>query len=481
MKFDNSYLSLGEKFFRRNKPEKAPCASLFLWNQSLADELGFDPEQQLSIQQRADIFSGNEYLDGSEPVALAYAGHQFGNFVAQLGDGRAHLLGEVIDTLGNRKDIQLKGSGTTDFSRNGDGRYAMGPAIREYLMSEFMHALGIPTARSLCVCETGETVYREQPQPGAVLTRIAASHIRVGTFEYLAARGYHAEIASLADHVIQRHYPHITATGPERLLELLSAVMGKQIALVVEWLRVGFIHGVMNTDNTTISGETIDFGPCAMINHYDPETVFSSIDRQARYAFGNQPTIISWNMARLAETFLPLIDQNEKRAIDKASDIIAGFGTQFSQQYFNMMARKLGIKECQEDDQKLISELLEIMQQNRLDYTITFDRLTRFLNNKVRIDQKLTDWLSNWQNRLQQQNLSTSEVQQLMRRHNPMVIARNHHMEQVLAECLQSGSADAAEEFLRVLRSPYSETRHTLNYQDAPLDGDIHYKTFCGT
>ncbi len=480
MKFDNSFLQLGEQFYRRNHPESVSSPALFLWNASLADELGFD-NQVFRSDELAQMLCGNRPIPGAEPVALAYAGHQFGNFVPQLGDGRAHLLGEIIDRQQQRRDLQLKGSGPTDFSRNGDGRYALGPAIREFIMSEFVHALGIPTARSLAVCKTGETVFRDSPQEGAVVSRIAASHIRVGTFEYLAARNQHEAIVKLVDYVIARHYPHITETGTERVCQLLEAVMSRQIDLVVAWLRVGFIHGVLNTDNTTISGETIDFGPCAMINHYDPETVFSSIDRQGRYAFGNQPTIISWNMARLAETLLPVIDTDEKQAIEKASAIIQSFSDHFLSRYHKMMSEKLGLIKSQETDQQLVRDLLELMHQHKLDYTITFNQLTRYVKDpSVKIEEPLHQWLSRWQQRLDQQD-DRQACYQCMRQNNPLVIARNHHMEAVLAECLRSDSADAAEDFLKALRSPYAENQYTLKYQDAPADGDINYKTFCGT
>jgi len=313
MMFSNSYTQLGETFFQKIKPTPVSDPALFLWNDELAETLPVAKHLSADFEEMANVFSGNKILSGSEPIALAYAGHQFGNFVAQLGDGRAHLLGEVIDTKGVRKDIQLKGSGPTTFSRNGDGRCALGPAIREFIMGESMHALGVTTSRSLAVTTTGEQVYRETIQPGAVVTRIASSHLRVGTFEYFAARDNYQAVETLSDYAIERHYPDLNEAGNQRFELLLSSVIEKQIQLIVEWLRVGFIHGVMNTDNTTIAGETIDYGPCAMLGIYDPKTVFSSIDRQGRYAFGNQPTIAQWNMARFAETLLPLVSSDEKK------------------------------------------------------------------------------------------------------------------------------------------------------------------------
>ncbi|MEW8586955.1 MAG: protein adenylyltransferase SelO family protein, partial [Candidatus Thiodiazotropha sp.] len=338
--------------------------------------------------------------------ALAYAGHQFGHFVPQLGDGRAHLIGEIVDRSGERRDIQLKGSGQTAFSRSGDGRYALGPAIREYIMGEAMHALDIPTTRSLAVTTTGEAVYRETVQPGAVLTRIASSHLRVGTFEYFAARENRLALEQLCDFAIDRHYPELEEGGDERFLQLFDKVMQRQIDLVVEWLRVGFIHGVMNTDNTAISGETIDFGPCAMMGTYSPKTVFSSIDRDGRYAFGNQPAIAQWNMARFAETLLPLIDKNEKQAIETLGARVETFSSLFKQRYLQMMASKLGLSKLTSAEKALILALLDRLERKRLDYTTSFDRLTRSLSSQSVAQQlidELADWYADWRLRLTSQ------------------------------------------------------------------------------
>jgi len=480
----NRYAQLGSEFGQQIPPHSVTNPFVFLWNDSLADELGITPENGIRLTQRAEYFSGNRLLPGSEPFAMAYAGHQFGNFVPQLGDGRAHLLGDVCDSLGNYRELQLKGSGPTAFSRNGDGRYAMGPAIREFIMSEAMHALGISTTRCLSVINSDETVFRETPQRGSIVTRVAASHVRVGSFEFFAARGNYPALEKLADYVIARHYPEITNDTSDRFVQLLDAAMQKQIALIVDWLRVGFIHGVMNTDNTALSGETIDFGPCAMLGVYDRETVYSSIDRQGRYAFGNQPTIAQWNMARFAETLIPLVDKNEEKAIDKVSEVISNFPQHFINAFHRMMANKLGIFRTDETSKKLIDELLELLQERQLDYTISFNWLTRSLSSTIAKQQALKDfgnWFEHWQHHLEQQPQSADESQQLMQKNNPQVIARNHHMEAVLASCLETGLPDAANDFLDVLRSPYELTDKTALYQDAPSHGDRDYKTFCGT
>ncbi len=484
MTFSNSYIPLGEVFYQTIRPEPVRDPKLFLWNSELSNELGLPDKLDLSEESLARLFAGNDLLPDLEPIALAYAGHQFGHFVPRLGDGRAHLIGETRDRHGRIRDIQLKGSGPTSFSRNGDGRCALGPAIREYVMGEAMHALGVPSSRSLAVVTTGEKVYRETPQPGAVVTRVASSHLRVGTFEYFAARENREALRTLADYTINRHFPEIEASDPERYLLLLEKAIQRQIELVTEWLRVGFIHGVMNTDNTAISGETIDFGPCAMLGTYNPETVFSSIDHQGRYAYGNQPVITQWNMARFAETLLPLIDSDQQRATDAASSRIADFSGQFKQSYLQMMADKLGLAKPSTQDEELISDLLNRMQQQQLDYTITFDRLTLSLSSESHertMNEELGDWYPQWRRRLKNQSDTKEDAQKLMRQANPLVIPRNHHMENVIRTCVESGAADAAEEFVEVLSSPYAKTDKTWLFQDAPEDADEGYQTFCGT
>ncbi|MES9990872.1 MAG: protein adenylyltransferase SelO [Candidatus Thiodiazotropha sp.] len=484
MKLSNSYAQLGESFYESTLPEPVNDPKLFFWNRDLAEELKLLQQLDLPQQDLAEVFSGNKLLSGSKPIALAYAGHQFGHFVPQLGDGRAHLIGEIVDCRGETKDIQLKGSGQTAFSRSGDGRYALGPAIREYIMGEAMHALGIPTTRSLAVTTTGEAVYRETAQPGAVLTRIASSHLRVGTFEYFAARQNHQAIEQLCDFAIERHYPELEQGSDERFLRLFDSVMARQIDLVVEWLRVGFIHGVMNTDNTAISGETIDYGPCAMMGTYSPKTVFSSIDRDGRYAFGNQPAIAQWNMARFAETLLPLIDNNEKQAIETLGERLESFSSLFKQRYLQMMAAKLGLFELTSADEALIFTLLDRLEQKQLDYTTSFSRLTQSLSSpsvEQQLMDELGDWYTDWRQRLAKHQEDIAAIQSRMGKANPLVIPRNFHIEQVISDSLESGEPSAAKAFLEVLRSPYQATSNTLQYQLVPEDADVGYQTFCGT
>jgi uncharacterized protein YdiU (UPF0061 family) len=484
MKLTNSYADLGDPFYERAMPVPVEDPRLFLWNPNLADELSLGAQLDLPPEDLAQIFSGNRLLSGSSPIALAYAGHQFGHFVTQLGDGRAHLLGEIVDRFDQRRDVQLKGSGQTSFSRSGDGRYALGPAIREHIMGEAMHALGIPTTRSLAVTTTGQSVYRETPQQGAVLTRIASSHLRVGTFEYFAARQDRDAIERLCDYAIDRHYPELEEGGDQRHILLFDKVLERQVGLVVEWMRVGFIHGVMNTDNTAISGETIDYGPCAMMGVYSPGTVFSSIDRDGRYAFGNQPAIAQWNLARFAEAILPLIHENEQRAVDIAGSRLAEFSALFKQRYLEMMSGKLGLTKPLSSDQALISGLLNRLEQKRLDYTASFDQLTRSLSSHAAEQQsrnELDGWYSDWRRRLDDQGESGEAIQARMRAANPLVIPRNHHMEKVIRECLEHNDPGAAEEFLEVLASPYTQTGKTSYYQHVPEDADVGYQTFCGT
>lgn len=484
MQLTNSYLALGGNFYQRIAPEKVEKPELFLWNRELAAQLCLSTEFQQNSRLLADIFSGNDKSVANNAVALAYAGHQFGGFVPQLGDGRAHLLGELHDINGTRLDIQLKGSGPTRFSRNGDGRCGMGPAIREFIMSEAMYALGVPTARSLAVVTTGETVFRDQPQPGAVVTRVAASHLRVGSFEYFAARKDYDSVEKLSDYAIERHYPQIKSRDPARFVSLLEAVIENQIKTIIEWLRVGFIHGVMNTDNTTISGQTIDFGPCAMMGIYDLQTVYSSIDRQGRYAYGNQPSILQWNMARLAETMMPLIDKDQDKALEKINELFDRHFQHFHQPYFSMLGRKIGLADVGSEEHKLIAGLLDILEKNRLDYTISFLQLTQWLNEEIEFDQlddALKNWAMDWKSRLKQKTADMTEAIFLMQQSNPVVIPRNHHVESVIENCINSGKPEPAETFLKVLRSPYKALDSTFFYQDAPGDGDSGYHTFCGT
>ncbi len=452
MELSNSYAELPDRFFQRIDPVPVAHPRLLLWNAPLAEALGIHetlPEDESAI---AAWFAGNARLPGSEPLALAYAGHQFGHFVPQLGDGRAHLLGEVRDRSGRLWDVQLKGSGPTAFSRRGDGRCALGPAIREFIMSEAMHALGVPTTRTLAVVTTGEPVLRERRLPGAIVTRVAASHLRVGTFQYFAARRDQEALEALLDYAIQRHYPDLDR-APDRASAFVRAVTARQIDLVVDWMRVGLIHGVMNTDNTAISGETIDYGPCAMLGIYDPETVYSSIDARGRYAFGNQPLIAGWNMARLAECLLPP---------PEVESIVAAYPQQLEAAWFAMMGKKLGIATVTEDDHDLVTSLLARLQQRRLDYTIAFQRL-----------DDLGEWSQRWRAR--------ADALERMERANPLVIPRNHHVEAALEACVRDGDLEPTRRLLTVVRSPYTRLDATPDYQEPPPDGDAGYQTFCGT
>jgi len=484
MKFTNSYSQLGDAFFKRNLPTPVAEPRLLLWNNGLAECLGMGAVLLKDPALKAQVFSGNQLLDDADCMALPYSGHQFGQFNPFLGDGRAHLLGEVLDNNNNRVDLQLKGSGPTPFSRRGDGRCALGPALREYIMSEAMYFLGVPTSRCLAVVATGEPVYRETSEPGAVVTRVASSHIRIGTFQYFAASGDSASLESLLDYTIKRHFPEIECSADSRAIDFLDLVMQRQITLIVEWMRVGFIHGVMNTDNAAISGETIDFGPCAMMGSYHPGTVYSSIDTQGRYAFGNQPNITLWNITRLAECLLPQINADEEAAIGSVESLLRTFTGRFEQAYFDMLGNKLGMTVIEQDDRALIEELLQAMQNQQLDYTQTFRSLTQSLANEVnagQMQETLGDWYTNWRTRLEQSKNNNQQSVLLMDEKNPIVIPRNHHVEAVLKACEDSGSTRAVDDFLEVLRSPYTKLPTTHNYQDLPVDGDAGYRTFCGT
>jgi len=485
MLLTNSYLDLGEEFYSKATPKAVTAPSLFLWNAELADELGIPEDLQNDKALLAEYFSGNTLFPDSTPIALAYAGHQFGHFSPSLGDGRAHLLGELtLPKSGKCVDIQLKGSGPTVFSRRGDGRCALGPAVREYIMAEAMHALGIPTTRALAVVSSGEQVVRDGVRPGAIVTRIADSHIRVGTFEYFAARGNLQAVKQLCHFAIDRHYPELNSQRDEnRFSGFLQAVMQKQINLICHWMRVGFIHGVMNTDNTAISGETIDYGPCAMMNAYNPKTVFSSIDTSGRYAFGQQAPIARWNMTRFAECLLPLINPDTDKAKAVAQELLDEFSETFHQQYYAMMGRKIGLSTITEADEKLIDDLLTLLHDQALDYTQSFNFLTNSRQSSSNAEDTIAfgEWWNRWQTRLKEQGQTDSEVYSTMRSENPTVIPRNHHMETVLEQCLWDKSITGAETFLDVLKVPYQETQQTRHFQDAPADGDRHYQTFCGT
>jgi len=485
--FDNSYLRLPERFYARVDPMQPPAPRLIAINRNLACELGFDPDW-LASREGLDILTGRLIAEGSEPIATAYAGHQFGNFVPQLGDGRAILLGEVVDLNGHRRDIQLKGAGRTPYSRGGDGRAALGPVLREYLLSEAMAALDIPTTRSLAASSTGDSVWRENELPGAVLVRVAASHIRVGTFQFLAARQDLEGIQLLADHVIARHYPDAgQADQPYRAL--LEKVVIAQADLIACWMLVGFIHGVMNTDNMSIAGETIDYGPCAFLDAYDPATVFSSIDRHRRYAFGNQPQIGLWNLTRLAETLLPLLAEDTEVAIEIAQEVLALFQPRFAQRHGEGILAKLGIATMREGDPELRNAILEAMQRNLVDFTLFFRRLSDAIEpgtgdepvRELFVDPTAADAvLDLWRARLAREGRTASEVKLGMQAANPAYIPRNHRIEAVIQAATQ-GDFAPFEELRAVLSQPFTARPEFARYEDPPLDHERVRATFCGT
>ncbi|HMM19901.1 MAG TPA: YdiU family protein [Selenomonadales bacterium] len=478
--FDNSYARLPELFFSRLHPAPVKAPKLVLLNHALAASLGLNAEE-LQSEDGVAALAGNRIPEGASPLAQAYAGHQFGHFT-MLGDGRALLIGEQITPSGERFDIQLKGSGRTPYSRQGDGRAVLGPMLREYLISEAMHALGIATTRSLAVVTTGEAVIRGTDQPGAVLTRVAASHLRVGTFQYASQWGTTEELRVLADYSLKRHFPDAVA-GENRYLSLLQEVIRRQAGLIAKWQLVGFIHGVMNTDNMTLSGETIDYGPCAFMDAYDPATVFSSIDIRGRYAYGNQPPIAGWNLARFAETLLPLLHADEAQAVKLAQDALAGFSELYHCNWRAGMRAKLGIFNEEAQDEALIEDLLSMMQKYRADYTntfraLTFDRPeeTAFLGTP-----EFDRWYELWQARLGRQQEAKASSQQLMRNWNPAVIPRNHRVEAALESAVERGDYRVMERLLHILSSPYAHTAEQAEYSTPPEPPAQPYRTFCGT
>ena len=476
--FDNTYYKLSDIFKEDIKPIPVKKPELVLLNKTLAENLNLN-FSNLDNQELSELFSGNSLPKGSNSIAQAYAGHQFGHFT-MLGDGRAVLIGEHLSKDNKRYDIQFKGSGKTAFSRNGDGRAALGPMLREYVISEAMNGLGIPTTRSLAVVKTGEDVIRETSLPGAILTRIASSHIRVGTFQYIAARQKKDEIEVLLNYVIDRHYPDIK-NSKNKATELLSIVLEKQINLVVNWMRVGFIHGVMNTDNMSISGETIDYGPCAFMDTYDPKTVFSSIDQMGRYAYFNQPVITKWNLSRFAECLIPLIDKNQEKAIELATEIINSFEKKYEEKWLNMMRDKLGLFGMDEKDKFLILDLLTWMHQKKIDYTNIFCHL---MNENIKEDKDYEDedfknWKKRWNERLKTNNNTPEKSLKLMRSANPIVIPRNHKVEEAL-EAAEKNNFKPITRLVEILKDPYSQQKNIINYQ-IPSNSEKKYQTFCGT
>ncbi|HEV7866925.1 MAG TPA: YdiU family protein [Chthoniobacteraceae bacterium] len=486
--FDNSYARLPERFFARIAPTPVRAPRLIRLNRPLALQLGLDPEW-LASAEGVEMLAGNRVPDAAEAIATAYAGHQFGGFVPQLGDGRAILLGEVIDQSGVRRDIQLKGPGPTPFSRRGDGRAAMGPVLREYVVSETMAALGIPTTRALAAVATGEKVIREEILPGAVLTRVASSHIRVGTFEFFARRGDVEGVRVLADHVIARHYPD-AAHAEKPFLALLQAVINAQAELIAQWLLVGFIHGVMNTDNMSVAGETIDYGPCAFMDEYDPAAVWSAIDRQGRYAYGNQPAIAQWNLTRLAECLLPLLSDDTELAVQEAEEALSAFPPTFERAYQAGLRRKLGLLTEHEADAALGRDLLSAMAANRADFTLTFRRLSGAESDAEKdgavrslfADPSAFDeWAVRWRERLALESTDAAARRNMMRAVNPAYIPRNHRVEAVIRAAVDRDDFGPFEELLTVLSQPFEDQPAFAHYAGPPEEQERVRQTFCGT
>ncbi|WP_102959283.1 protein adenylyltransferase SelO [Mangrovicella endophytica] len=486
--FDNSYARLPSSFYARIKPTPVSGPHLIKLNRNLATQLGLDPDE-LATPAGVEILAGRRVPDGAEPIATAYAGHQFGNFVPQLGDGRAILLGELIDRDGTRRDVQLKGAGRTPFSRGGDGRAALGPVLREYLVSEAMAALGIPTTRALAAVTTGDEVMRATPLPGAVLTRVASSHIRIGSFQFFAARRDVDAVRALADHAITRHYPE--AAGAARpYLAFLEGVIARQARLIAQWLLVGFIHGVMNTDNMSIAGETIDYGPCAFMDAYDPATVFSSIDQFGRYAYANQPGIAQWNLTRLAECLLPLLADDQNEAIEQAQEALSAFAERFNDAYLGGLRRKLGLLSERENDLELAQDLLNRMAAGEADFTLTFRRLCDAAAGpegdaaarSLFADPASYDaWAERWRLRLVEEPQEGSARRASMQRVNPAFIPRNHRVEAVIEAAVEKQDFAPFEELLTVLSKPYEDQAGFASYAEPPARDGRVYRTFCGT
>ena len=481
MKLSNSYIGLPEDFYQVINPVPVKSPRLIAFNEELAQYLGLemDPKEALKY------FSGNSIPENTTPIALNYAGHQFGNFVHELGDGRATLLGE-IEVNKERFDIQLKGSGPTQFSRQGDGRSALGPVIREYIISEAMHHLDIPTTRALAAVLTGEHVFRDEIEPGGILTRIAKSHIRVGTFEYFASRQQWENVKLLADYTIQRHFPEIRELD-NHYLELLKAVSDRQSKLIAKWMSIGFIHGVMNTDNFTISGETIDYGPCAFMDEYDPATVYSSIDHGGRYAFGNQPSIASWNLASLAGCLISFIDKDSKKANELATKVLDDFSINTNQEILDVMCQKIGLEGDSDKHQSILKDLLKIMIPNQADYTLSFRFLSQTLLgkdslflNQFKEEEKIKEWLSNWKVTVKELNLDSEEMVKKMDSINPIYIPRNHNVDKAIKAAYEE-NLDPMNELLEVLKNPFKENKKYSHLAIPPKEEEKILQTFCGT
>ena len=478
--FDNTYSKLSKNMFSKLSPIPVREPNLVLFNHSLSKEIGLN-FSEIDDKEMALIFSGNKLPEGSETLAQAYAGHQFGHFTI-LGDGRALTMGEHVSKNKKRYDIQFKGSGITPYSRNADGRAALGPMLREYIISEAMHNLKIASTRSLALVSTGEEVIRETILDGAILTRVASSHIRVGTFQYALISEDKKDLKKLFDYTIKRHYSHIKKKE-NSAVELLKIVLEKQINLVCDWMRVGFVHGVMNTDNMTISGETIDYGPCAFMDKYDPKTVFSSIDHYGRYAYCNQPLVTKWNLERFAETLLPLISENNEKAIKVATDVLNEFPKKYKISWLKMMRNKLGIVNESNQDEELIIELLTWMHQNQADYTNTFCYIMGELKQKSEIynNKEFISWKKKWENRVKEKNNSIEKSLSIMHKTNPRIIPRNYLLEEVIKDVVENKDSVKIKDFLKVLKNPYTNFYNLAKYQSLPPANTKEYVTFCGT
>jgi uncharacterized protein YdiU (UPF0061 family) len=474
-KLQHTYTDLPDRFFSRQDPTPVAQPEMLIFNETLAKDLGLEGD----LDAIGQVLSGNTILKGSTPISQAYAGHQFGHFT-MLGDGRAVLLGEVIDKKGKRRDVQLKGSGATPYSRRGDGRATVASMMREYIMSEAMHSLGIPTSRSLAVVKTGERVYREVVQQGAVLTRVASSHLRVGTFEYARHMGKDSDLQALFDYAVKRHDPDLEGKE-DAPINFFNRVVDRQIDLVVNWMRVGFIHGVMNTDNMTISGETIDYGPCAFLNTYDPRTVFSSIDTYGRYAFGQQPGIAQWNLSVLASALLPLIDEDKEKAVEMVKEVLNDFGRRFSEKMYAMMYKKTGIVESRPSDKLFVDDLLKIMLEDKADFTNTFIHLSHpdWALTDLPSSNKFSAWKEDWSFRITQ-GQSPKDAHDLMRSVNPLVIPRNHLVEAAL-DAAVTGDLKPTRKLLDQMAHTYDPRDPDPDFMSVPEDYDAFYQTFCGT
>tara|TARA_B100000686_G_scaffold289667_1_gene316503 strand:+ start:465 stop:1949 length:1485 start_codon:yes stop_codon:yes gene_type:complete len=485
--FDNSYARLPGQFYTRQNPVPVSAPSLIKVNHTLAQKLNIDPAW-LESNVGVSTIAGNIVPDGGDPIATVYAGHQFGRWNPQLGDGRAILLGEILDKQKERYDFQLKGSGPTPYSRGGDGRAPLGPILREYIVSEAMAAFHITTTRILAAAATGDHVYRQNILPGAILVRIAKSHIRIGTFEFFSSRNDQESLRILTNHVIQRHYPE-AAKHENPVLAMLDAVIENQANLISSWQQIGFIHGVMNTDNMLLSGETVDYGPCAFMDTYNPETVFSSIDKNGRYAYGNQPTIGRWNLIQLVQVLIPLLDKDSKKASELAQASIIKYMSLLEKSYQNGMALKLGICNAMPDDIKLIKDLLDIMAENRMDYTLTFRYLSDLAGNDakkgvgdlVTNSDEFVSWLGRWRKRLVLDEQTSIQRQARMYEKNPAFIPRNHLIEEAIQSAIENKNFNLFHQLIDVLKQPFEYHSALKKYALAPRPDQIVHETFCGT